>query len=105
MTSWRSSKSLEPGSFALAIAGFTIGLGGLVVALQYMPIFAAVVLATVLASGLVVRVLGAAYLSASGVAAILPLAFVSGEHSGLIVLVAAALTLVALGPNRNAAEE
>lgn len=98
MTSWRSSKSLEPGSFALAIAGFTIGLGGLVVALQYMPIFAAVLLAAILATGLVVRILGWPYLSASGVAAVLPLAFVSGEHSGLIVLIAAALAFIAIGP-------
>lgn len=105
LVSWRVGKSLEPGSFALAVAGFSVGLGGMVVALQYMPMFPAVILAAALAAWLVVRAIGWTYLPAAGLAAILPLAFASGEHSGLIVVIAAALAFIALAPKATGGSE
>lgn len=98
LTSIRWSQPLYPTPFTLATLGFGIGLGALTIATFYVPLFWAVLISGAIGTTLAVRTLGTRFLPATGVAAVLPLAFVSEIHSGLIVLIAAILVFVALAP-------
>jgi hypothetical protein len=93
---WRQHRPLEPGTLTLATVGFVIGLGAVAIALEYMPLTWAVIVSAVVGSGLALRVLGPRYIAPAGLAAILPLAFTSELHSGLIVLLALGLGFLAI---------
>jgi hypothetical protein len=99
--SWRLRRALEPGTVALATVGFTIGLGATAILLLYMPLLPATLIATTVGTGLAVQVLGLRYIAPVGLAAALPLVFVSDLHSGLIAIFSLALAFVTLMPRRD----
>jgi hypothetical protein len=92
---WRYGQRLVPGALALGVVFFTIGLGAAVILANYLGPVCGVILAPLVGAVLVCRGLGGRCLLAAVPAALLPAAFLSPEHSGLLVLVLIVLTLTA----------
>lgn len=84
----RSRVSTEPYGALLGIAGFAVGLLSLPILLQYLPLLGAVPLAAIVGGGLAYRTFGRPALIPALFIGLLPLAFVSDTHSGLLALVA-----------------
>jgi hypothetical protein len=82
-----------PGTIAAALVLFAFGLGAAVVLANYLGAVAAVILAPLAGALLAARLLGRWSLLAALPAALLPAAFLSPEHSGLLVLLLAAVSL------------
>lgn len=82
-----------PGRVALAVTAFAFGLSAITVLANYIGPIAAVFLAPLPAVFLVVRMLGRPALLAALPAALLPATFLSGQHTGLLILLLAAVTL------------
>ena len=86
--SLRGRLIFEPSSALVATAGFSIGL------LLYLPLLGATVLAAILGAALARRALGPAITLPALFAGLLPAAFVSETHSGLLALAAVAVALL-----------
>jgi hypothetical protein len=94
---------------AIALVVFALGLGSAAVLANYVGTIAAVIAAPVLGALLATRVLGRAIFPIAITAALLPAAFLSADHSGLIILVllivgAAGLRRITGAPPRNGAD-
>jgi hypothetical protein len=90
----RSRLSSEPYGALLGIVAFAVGLLSLPVLLQYLSLFWAVPLAAIVGAGLAYRTLGRPALIPALFIGLLPLAFVSDTHSGLLALVAVVVAIV-----------
>lgn len=93
LVAWRSRELKEPVLMALAIALFAFGLGGSTILAEYMAPLFGVVLSLAAGCGAVALVLGPRSLTATVPAALFVAAFMSPEHTGIIV---AAVFLVAI---------
>lgn len=81
-----------PARIAFAVVLFALGLGAITVLAAYIGP-AAVLLAPLPAAALVIRMLGRPAALAAIPAALLPATFLSGQHTGLLVLLLATLTV------------
>jgi hypothetical protein len=97
----RRRLAMEPRDILLGVAGFALGLFALPVFLLYVPLMAATVLSAILGGALAYRALGQPALLPALFSGLLPLAFASETHSGLLALLALAAAL-ALGAKRKA---
>jgi len=82
----------EPGRLAIAMVLFAFGLGAVTVLASYVGPPAALILAPLPAVYLAVRLLGRPAVLAALPAALLPATFLSGQHTGLLILLLAILT-------------
>lgn len=94
-----------PGRLAAAAVLFALGLGASTVLANYVGTAAAILLAPLPAVYVTVRLLGRPTLLAALPAALLPATFLSGQHTGLLILLLAVLTCGAAyrlisGPDR-----
>ncbi|MGV3616230.1 MAG: hypothetical protein ACO1SV_12925 [Fimbriimonas sp.] len=89
----RGRLATEPYALLLGTAGFVVGLFALPIFLQYLSLLWEVPLGAVLGAFLAFRVLGRPVLVPSLFVGLLPLAFVSDTHSGLLTLIAVAAAL------------
>lgn len=92
----RYRRAPEPGRLAAALALFAFGLGASTVLVSYLGPVAGILAASAAGALAAGRVLGRASLMAAVPAALLPAAFLSPEHSGLLVLLLGAAVLAAL---------
>jgi len=92
----RLHQASTPGRVALAVTVFAFGLGAITVLASYVGPVAAVFLAPLPAAYFVIRMLGRPAILAALPAALLPATFLSGQHTGLLILLLAIVTL-ALG--------
>jgi hypothetical protein len=86
----------DPGQLAGGIVLFTLGLGASLVLTNYLGPIVAIILGPVVGAFLAGRLLGRYSLPAALPAALLPATFLSPQHSGLLVLILASLTLLVL---------
>ena len=86
-------QSAGPGAAGAALLLFLLGLGTIVVLASYLGPVAAVLLGPIPAVLLIGRILGRPALLAAIPAALIPATFLSPTHTGLLVLLLAALTL------------
>ena len=82
-----------PTGLALALGVFTLGLGAAPVLSNYIGFALGLLLAPLLGSALVAALFGKRFLLAAVPAALIPAAFLSGQHTGALLLVLALLTL------------
>lgn len=87
---------LGPARFLLALFGFALGLGSIPVLSPYLGSVAAVLVGPLIGAGLAVFSLGSRALLPGLVAGLLPAAFLSAEHSGLILLVLGVVAFLGL---------
>lgn len=96
--------TLRPGPAALASLGIVAGLGLGGVLMSYLPLGLAGLIGAAVAGALGLRALGPAFWPPVLLAALAPLAFLTGGHAGLLLALAAALALALLiftpGPGR-----
>lgn len=83
----------DPGRFAIAAILFALGLGASTVLANYIGTVAAILLAPLPAVYLTIRLLGRPAILAALPAALLPATFLSGQHSGLLILLMAIVTI------------
>lgn len=95
---WVRSRRLawQPGPAALAVLGIVAGLGLGGVLMSYLPLALAGLAGAVVAAALGLRALGTAFWPPVLLAALAPLAFLTGGHAGLLLALAAALALALL---------
>jgi hypothetical protein len=93
---WRFRTKLCPGSLAVALVLFTLGLWSAPVVANYLGAVAGLLITPLAAAFGVARILGKRSLLAAIPAALLPMAFLSPTHSGLLVLILVIATLCAL---------
>lgn len=86
----------QPEALLTALVVFALGLGAAAVLANYTGPVAAVIIAPVLGGVLAARLLGPWWYPVAIGAALFPAAFLSAEHSGLVVLVLLLLTAVGL---------
>lgn len=84
---------VPPASTLQAYAGYALGLFALPVFLLYVPLAVAVVFSGAVATALAFRHMGKSALAPAALCSLLPLAFASDRHSGLLVILVAAAAL------------
>ena len=82
-----------PLALALGLALFTLGLGAAPVLANYVGFILALLLAPLAGSACVAALLGKRFLLAAVPAALIPAAFLSGQHSGALLLLLAVITV------------
>jgi hypothetical protein len=93
---WRFRTRLCPGSLAIALVLFTLGLWSAPVVANYLGAIAGLLIMPLAGAFSASRVLGKQTLLATIPAALLPMTFLSPTHSGLLVLLLVIATLAAL---------
>ncbi len=93
---WRLKLKVEPGQLAVAIGIFAFGLGGAVILANYLGTYLGVVTSLVIGLLGVSAVMGARSLLASVPAALFAAAFLSPEHTGLIIGITALASLACI---------
>lgn len=89
---WRSTSA---SALAAAVATFAIALGASVVLANYVGQLAGLLIGPILGTVGAVAILGKQYWVAALPAAVLPAAFLSAEHTGLLVLLVLLATAIA----------
>lgn len=90
-------KTLRPNALVTGILLFTFGLGAAPILANYVGFTSALIIGPLVGGLLATYALGKRwYLLAALPATLLPAAFLSGQHSGLLLLVLAALTLAGI---------
>ena len=99
LASWLG-EPLPPLRLGLAAGAFALGLGASTIAAAYVPPLAALLLAPLAGAWAASAPLGRRFLLAAVPFALLPVAFLSAHHTGLLVLLLGALALGAFGMAR-----
>jgi hypothetical protein len=100
LTGLLGGRRVPPRALALATVLFVLGLGSAAVLANYLGFIAGVLIGPLIGATLAVRVLGSFSLLAVLPAALLPAVFLSPRHSGLLVLLLAAVALAPLVARR-----
>jgi hypothetical protein len=95
LVGWRFQSPIEPVKHAVAVLLFALGLGSAAVLSNYLGSIPGVIVALVAGVAAVTALLGSRSLLASLPAAVFAGAFLSPQHTGLIVLLAALATGIA----------